>query len=591
MTTGYAGRTFRALGLAALFAGLALGLLTAVSPPRAAVAQEKKEYPRPTAEDKGKYGLLGASECANCHSEADPRSKKIYKETMGYEFIRLQESNIWDAHDLHSTAYRSLVTNRTPNNKKYKPNATAQRMEDKLRKYKGESYYVATDTACLACHASTKAPVSVAPPATWKATSFETSEGVGCEMCHGHGTMFVERHKSNRPAAANDDTEAEKVVDWRLFPTEIKKEWGLTNLRDPAVAAQTCASCHIGNKDEGRFVTHDMFAAGHPPLPPLDLMAYAREQPRHWGFAADMPYITKLADSPKKESQDKAFALYHYRKGESFVARRFAESALATLGATAGLGAQLADDAKAKSDGLDFAAFDCYSCHHNLKYPSERQDRGYVGRPGRPLYRPAAFALARLVLDHAGGMPNGTALKGSAEELDKLELELADAFTVKTYGDADKVKAATAKLAKWSDEARKKLEPVRYTPEEVTKLFNTLIATASDTKKPVGDPEVAQLYLWAVETLYLDLQPKEVTEKKVEPKALMAMREGIAKSVVTRLRPDTDFFYEQGVAGPITKPTTNDTVEGRLEKRMDIFNAFRGDPFRKAVAGVSPPTK
>lgn len=605
MTTGYAGRTFRALVLAALFAGLALGLLTAVSPPRAAVAanaqKDDKEPPRPTDAQKKDHTLLGASQCKRCHSVSDRKAPGLeeFEETKAYDFIRLSENIVWSAHDLHSTAYRSLLTEETAKGSKYAPNKTAERMEKKFQKYRGPDYRVATDTACLACHASVRQPVDKSPPSEWKAGtltagnlaggSFSSLEGVGCEMCHGHGKMYQTVHQESREGDTNPG--ALKVVDWRLFPTAVKKEWGLTNLRDPATAAQTCASCHIGNKAEGRFVTHDMYAAGHPPLPPLDLMAYAREQPRHWGFAADMKFITDLA----KSNEGKAYALYHYRKDESFVARRFAESALATLGATANLGAQLADDAKAKSDGLDFAAFDCYSCHHNLKYPSERQDRGYVGRPGRPLYRPAAFALARLVLDHAGGMKEGAALRGSAEELDKLELELADAFTVKTYGDADKVKAATAKLAKWSDEARKKLEPVRYTPEEVTKLFTKLTATASDAKKPVGDPEVAQLYLWAIETLYLDLQPKEATEKAVEPVALKAMRDGIAKSVVTRLRPDTDFYYEQryvqGKAGPIEKPTTTDTVEGRLEKRMDIFNAFQGDPFRKAVAGVAPPTK
>ncbi|AWM39755.1 hypothetical protein GobsT_18830 [Gemmata obscuriglobus] len=603
MTTGHAGRTARAAGLAAVFAGLALGLAVAVSPPRAAVAaqDDKKEPPRPTEAQKKDHALLGASQCKKCHSVADRKAAGLeeYEETKAYDFIRLSENIVWSAHDLHSTAYRSLLTEETAKGSKFTPNKTAERMEQKLRKYKGDSYRVATDTACLACHASVRQPVDKVPPDAWKAGkltagnlaggSFTSLEGVGCEMCHGHGTMYQTVHQASREGDTNPG--ALKVVDWRLFPTAVKTEWGLNNLRDPAVAAQTCASCHIGNKAEGRFVTHDMFAAGHPPLPPLDLMAYTREQPRHWGFAGDMPFITKMAEN--KATADKAFALYRYRAGESLVARRFAESALAVLGATAGLGAQLADDAKAKGDGLDFSAFDCYSCHHNLKYPSERQDRGYVGRPGRPLYRPAAFALARLVLDHAGGMTGGESLKGAANELDKLELELADAFTVKTYGDADKVKAATAKLAAWSEGVRKKLEPVRYTPEEVAKLFTKLTAVASDAKKPVGDPEVAQLYLWAAETLYLDLQPKELTDKAVEPKALKAMRDGIAASVVTRLRPDTDFYYEQrfveGKSSPIEKPTTNDSVERRLEKRMDIFNAFRGDPFRMAVEGLKLP--
>ena len=591
MTTGHARRVGRAVVLAAAFAGLVLGLVAAAAPSRPAAAAQKDEkkddYPRPEAALKKTQGLLGAAECKACHSETKPEEKDLYKETFGFEFIRLSENIVWSTHDLHSTAYRSLLTDKTVKAKKDKPNPTAQRMEDKLRKYKGADYTVATDVGCLACHASTKAPLSRVPHAEWKPASFSVTEGVGCEMCHGHGTLYERTHRASRDVEKADtdvNPEAVKVVDWRSFPMALKSEWGLTNLRDPATATHTCASCHIGNKAEGRFVTHDWYAAGHPPLPPLDLLAYAREQPRHWGFAHEMPYITSLAKKAEKDKTDKAFALYHYRAGESFVARRFAESALATLAATATLGAQLADDAKAKNDGLDFAAFDCYSCHHNLKYPSERQDRGYVGRPGRPLYRPAAFALARLVLAHAGEM-KGAELKTAAAELDAAELELADAFTTKTYGDTDKVKAATDKLAKWSEAARKKLDAVRYTTEETKRLFEMVKAAASDDKKPVGDPEVAQLFTWAIETLYLDLQPKD---KKDAPAVLTEMRKALDGTIVTRLRPNAAFYYEQGVTGGIPGPTV-ESVDNRLKTRMDTFNSFRGDPFRKAFGAVNAP--
>lgn len=588
MTTGYAGRTGRAgraAGLAAAFAGLAIGLWAAVGPPRTAHAQPPGgAYPRPTADDKKRLSLIGAAECKACHSEDDPASKELYQQTKGFEFVRLWENKVWSAHDLHSTAYRSLLTDRTVKNKKDAPNATAQRMEDRLRKYKGETYTVAGDVACLACHASVRQPADLLPPAAWKAASFSTADGVGCEMCHGHGSLYQNRHRDSREVDAKDG-EASRVVDWRDAAPGTKREWGLTDLRDPAVAAATCASCHIGNKDEGRFVTHDMYAAGHPPLPPMDLLAYSREQPRHWGLPAEMPYLTKLAAS----NPAKAFEVFHVRAGESHVARRFAEAALATLGATATLGEQLADDAKKKNDGLDFAAFDCYSCHHDLKYPSERQDRGYVGRPGRPLYRPAAFALARLVLDHASGMDKGEGLKGAPAELDKLELELADAFTVKTYGDPDKVRAATAKLAKWTAEARKKLEPVRYTPAEVTKLFNKVVAAGADPKRPVGDPEVAQLYTWAVETLYLDLY--KPVNKKEPPAELVKLTKNLEGSVVARLRPKTAFYYEQQASGPLPGQTNgrDDSVDHRLKERMDTFNSFRGAPFRKAFMELKAP--
>ena len=35
-----------------------------------------------------------------------------------------------------------------------------------------------------------------------------------------------------------------------------------------------CLSCHLGNAREGRVVTHEMYAAGHPPLPGFEHMGH-----------------------------------------------------------------------------------------------------------------------------------------------------------------------------------------------------------------------------------------------------------------------------------------------------------------------------
>ncbi len=584
MRTGNAGR---AIGLAAAFAGLVVALGVAAVPPRPAVAaQPDKDAPQggyPKAPDSHK--LVGAAVCQDCHDREDPTKNALYKQTLGFEFVRLWENRVWSVYDLHSTAYLNLLTKDSDEVKKgtAKANATAQKMEEKLRTYKkipkyaDPKYMVATDAACLACHASTKEPIQQAPPDKWTAASFDTTDGVGCEMCHGHGSSYQSKHQDSVLDKVNAPEGAVRFVEWREWPLAQKEKWGLVNLRDPASATAKCASCHIGNTSEGRFVTHDMYAAGHPPLPPLDLMAYSREQPRHWGLAGEMPYITKLAKKDAKKAHD----LFHYRADESFVARRFAESTIAVIGSSAVLGAQLADDAKAKKDGLDFAAFDCYSCHHNLKYPSERQERGYVGRPGRPTYRPAAFALARVVLDHAAGMPNGTDLKAARAALDAAELELADAFTDKTYGDPDQIKAATGKLAKWADDVRGKLQAVRYTPEETKKLHAQVVAA---TQKPLGDPEAAQLLVWAFETLELDLNAP--ADKKEPPAAVKTVREGVKDVVVSRLRPKTAYYYEQGRDTP--PENALESVSERIGPRMELFNSYRGDPFRKAFQAVKP---
>ena len=528
--------------------------------------------------------------------------------TKGFEFVRLKENKVWGTHDLHRTAYQNLFTAESAEVKDWKPNpndaaeerpktnATAARMEGNLRlagtdpRYKAKGYHVSADTQCLACHASSNAPVTKDAHKTWKADFFAKDEGVGCEMCHGHGSKYGEEHKKNVAPMNNAPPGATRVVPWREWDPAVKRDWGLVNLRDPAEATARCASCHIGNTDEGRFVTHDMYAAGHPPLPPLDLIAYTREQPRHWGLPSEMPYLRYMADKHPKKAED----LFHVRAGESHTARRFVESTVATLRASAALGGQLAKESR--GDGLDYAAFDCASCHHNLKYPSDRQDRGYLGKPGRPLYRPATFALAKIVVEHAAGLKGGEDLKASADALPAVEKELADAFTDRSLGDPTKVQAATKKVTDWCDGALKNLAAVRYPPEAVQGLLAKVTDVARRepknadlTKRPVADPEVAQLFSWAAETLLLDLLPPDAGKDPLglpnPPKVVGDFRKGLEKIVVTRLRPNAPFHYE--VPGGTPGPTL-EAVDTRIGKRMDIFNSFQGKPFRDAFDSLKP---
>jgi hypothetical protein len=611
MTTAQSRRGGRFVGLIGMFAGLVFGLLSAAAPDRTATAapraqKDDKKYPKPA---EGAFELYGASNCKTCHNQQDPKGEQEYKDTRGYEFVRLRENRVWSAHDLHRTAYQNLLTSETKvvkegqkdeNDKKIEANPTAERMEKNLRaagtdpKYKAPGYLVSTDTQCLACHASVTTPIADAPPKNWKLDSFATDEGVGCEMCHGHGSKYAEEHKRNKLAKGDGPPDAKRVVPWREFPVTVKKEWGMANLRNPVEATARCASCHIGNVEEGRFVTHDMYAAGHPPLPPLDLIAYTREQPRHWGWPTDpdLKYFEYL----RKEKPQVAESVFYLREGESHVARRFVESTVATLKASAALGGQLADAPQAKIEGLDYAAFDCASCHHNLKYPSDRQDRGYLGKPGRPLYRPATFALTKVVIAHAATLKGGDDLKASLDELYAAEKLLADAFTERSMGDPEKVKTATKKVSDWCDTALKKLVAVRYDNAAVQGLLAKLTEVAKQEpkdkdprKRAVADPEVAQLFSWAAETLLLDQLPpskdKDPLGQPKPPAEVEALRKSLDGIVVTRLRPKAPFHYE--VPGGVPGPNL-EAVDTRIGDRMKIFNSFQGEPFRKTFGALNP---
>jgi len=553
-----------------------LGTTGEGSRPRAASASQKDKgepYPKPPVPPS----WIGAVECQGCHNEKDPADNPLQQQTRGFEFVRLSENRIWNTHDMHAKAYENI---------KPGSNATAKLMETNLKKVHGDTYQVTTDVKCLACHATHKQPLSVEPPGKWLpiAKTFAVQEGVGCEMCHGHGKAYQDRHKLSVAAEGEPRPgEPERIVPWREWDPAAKQEWGLVNLRDPAVAVAKCASCHVGNTAEGRFVTHEMYAVGHPPLPPLDLMAYAREQPRHWGLPTEMKYLTDLA----KRDPKKALAVFHFRGGnESYVTRRFAESAVAALHAAAVATKQLAVSAREKNEGgLDFAAFDCASCHHDLKYPSDRQARGYTGRPGRPQFRPAPFDLARVVVEHAAALPGGEGLKGSVQELDRLERALADSCARKVFGDPVLAEQASQALSDWGTDVVKKLAGVTYDAQATRDLLARV--TDAATKTAVGDPEVAQLYVWAIETLVLELAGRPAGDDPKPPAVLPQLHERLKGTVVTRLRPSTPFYYELRAASGL--PATNrEPVSDRLTDRMKAFYGFKADIFRDAITGLAP---
>ncbi|MFO0800146.1 MAG: multiheme c-type cytochrome [Gemmataceae bacterium] len=573
----------RAVGLAAAAVGLVVGISVGGIPARAAQADGARKSIPPTPTEE--VTRAGAAECQECHSNDNPRGSNLYKKTHGYDFVRLWENKVWDAHDLHATAYKNLLTERNKGKSKAPANRTATVMEDNLRKaYGKDDYTVTTDTRCLACHATTVKPVTAAAVAAWTPKDFNVSEGVSCEACHGHGRAYLNKHKEafdiDGEPAEGDPTQ---YVPWREADPKAKTAWGLVHLRDPAVATARCASCHVGNLAEGRFVAHEFYAAGHPPLPPLDLLAYTREQPRHWGLASEMPFITALA----KRDKAKAWNTFHYKADESAVARRFAESTVATLRANLDLTAQLAADAEKTGGGLDFSAFDCYACHHDLKYPSDRQARGYVGPPGRPLFRPAPFALARVVADHAAGVQGGEALTGRGAALLEVEKELAKAFGAKTFGDPALIKIAVANGTKLSDETLAAVRKLTYDPAARDKLLDAVIAASG---RPVADPEVAQLYAWAYETLALDVAGPSASPKDAPqppPPAVAALHAKLSDIVVTRLRPGAKFTYE--VTPTTTHPSpTLQSVDLRLQERMKTFNAFEAGRFRAVFADLSP---
>jgi len=491
--------------------------------------------PQPKIDYRTPARIVGISACDACHRAPTPR----YREEGRTDFVRLDESTIWDNEDLHKRASEAL-------------DESKNRLAAGMAKILGGKLNQKVE--CLVCHAVDRAPL--VPLKNKTLGNFYSRDGVSCESCHGFADQWNDPHY-------RADFEGNKlIVPWRSTPPAKKEEMGEWDMRNPARRTERCASCHVGNAEDGRIITHEMYAAGHPPLPPLEVMTFSRDQPMHYKWAKDLPYFQSLEPS-------KAWELFHYRKGESQAARLVAIGAVGTFRAAVQLLARAAEEAHSRNGLPDFAHFDCAACHHDLKLPSWRQERGFAGAPGRPLPNTGPLSLLRVVLEH--GAAAAPALKPAADEFAAKFAQLLKAFDARAFGDPAAVAVATRDLATWADSAEKGLEAVVYTHEETRKLLSMIAATAAAPAKapsPGLDFDAAQQLYWAFEVLrdeFPDLPPAVKTESEALTGSLL----------IGRLKGNDQ-----------PRPFVSDEQKGPLKDRLKRSANYDPATFRAAFAKI-----
>ncbi len=169
---------------------------------------------------------------------------------------------------------------------------------------------------------------------------FAKEDGVGCESCHGPAGDWVAVHY---------------LDDWKTKKPAEKEKLGLQDTKDLLKRGQACVTCHVGAP--GNDVNHDLIGAGHPRLN-FEFGAYQAVLPRHWSDSEDLKRYPDLQART-------------WRLGQVLSA----EAAVRLL-------AHRAEDEKLPWP--EFAEYDCYACHHDLKAKSRRQsEEHYAGRmPG-----------------------------------------------------------------------------------------------------------------------------------------------------------------------------------------------------------------
>jgi hypothetical protein len=449
---------------------------------------------RPAAQDpagqatydwqKPEWTFLGPNLCSGCHESGQAKNAE-------QNHIRYDEYRIWAKLDKHHQAYAVLELPGTP--------GSDARIEAarKRSKQMGEVLHLdpAKDPKCVNCHSMNWLPASRRPLT-------KPEDGVTCDGCHGAASNWLGTHAA---------------PDWYRKKPEEKVKAGMYPIWDPVARAEMCMSCHLGNVQEGKVLEHRFYAAGHPPLPGLELETFSQELPTHW--------------KKRARTEDEA-------------ARRLRLVVLGGVAVFRESAKFLRDTANHKQLWPDYAFFECYACHHDLKgdgeNPSWRAGRGHAGAPGRPQPRAWPEALVRAAVAQAGA--------DSKAELDRLNAamqQLQGSFNARPFGDPTKVAAAADALYKWSGQLLQKLDTGKFDRAAAESLLR---AISQDAQGPPRDfDSIRQLY-WAFKATYEQYKDLEKPKNhdqiakaitKVDEQLQLKLPSGRDRQIVGEMLPKT----------------------------------------------------
>jgi hypothetical protein len=345
------------------------------------------------------HAYSGWQNCDFCHGRTDARTSEddVRQDVL---VTTLTESTIWRHKDKHELAARVLIPDKAEQNLAYR----MQQMLGDVR------YEALVESQCQTCHVAGQPIAADYAPKPNNQIELRHNFGVTCEACHGPAKDWIHPHWEERSQ-------------WRYQSPAEKQDTGFVNLRDPATKARKCLSCHLGDAREGKIVTHEMYAAGHPPLAGFDAATYSLAMPRHW--------------VPLSERSEERFA--KYRKIHGAANAYAANTREVLLGGLAALESNLkllSDYAAAPSDHSawpEFALYDCFACHHELQ-PQSLLLRSRGGRQaGRPPLRMWPNTIAGLALGQTEG----------ATELARLLSDVSTALTEQPFAERTRLASAT----------------------------------------------------------------------------------------------------------------------------------------------------
>ncbi len=273
-------------------------------------------------------------------------------------------------------------------------------------------------------------------------------------------------------------------------------------------------------REQGKVVTHEMFAAGHPPISGFEIETFSRAMPQHWKPASAQPPEIQQQYADER-GPDKAEAMSSTRM--MIIAGLVALKDYAGLvGDNAKARAQAGGTAPTGSHATELAFYDCQACHHELTVDSWRQKRGYPGRPGRPAVRAWPIALGKLAATACG--------EHRAPLLDALE-KFYQALDKQPFGAPMELVAASQQLREKADEAIGFLKTQRFDAEKGLAILKAICAAGA---ADLPDFETARQLGWTWLVVYGEL-PEKPRQKEID-EVLQAIRSELALTLPTRRR-------------------------------------------------------
>jgi hypothetical protein len=291
-----------------------------------------------------------------------------------------------------------------------------------------------------------------------------------------------------------------------------------------------------------------MYAAGHPPLPGFEPAVFCAAMPPHWqsirAKPAEIQRILKLDVTQQEQTR--------------LVLVGAAVSLAESMRLLAGQCRACERSEDGSKRGLDLANFDCYSCHHDLKSNSARQEYGFAGKPGRVPMRPWPTVLVRLSIRHFA--QDSAQAETLTTELNQHLQQVRDGFDARPFGNPTRIAYAADALAAWAKELAEK---VNNKPCDKAASRRLLALIPSLYQEGTADYDSARQIAWAFVVIYEEVGDKQDAEMK---------------RILDTLRNQLKLDLPAGRAR---------SLEGELQGGLKVLNDYDPEAFRNALKELS----